>query len=371
MSAVVIGGDGLLLVPTNLQKPEGYSLTATTTLNAAGESITGIGQLHISDRGSSKSLAGAKLWFRTGSVTFADAGTTLRVGIQDLNATGVEDGTFDIYKDIVGGSGLLLNNSWQGHVFDTGSKTVSHGDIIAISFETISRAGADQVLIQYASNQVPSGSKGFPYGTTDTGAGPAKSTTILPIALIEFSDGTYGRIDNAWCWTDPDQDTVSTTSQVGLYFVAPFTGKIDKVVFGVTDAVATTDMVTITVWGTPLGTPTSLATLAVQGQNRASTGTVRNEYFRFPTPISVTAGLEYAITIHATVGAINTSYVNLGTGNSAMRKITALGENWCRCTRTLPSSGAFSTTTTQLPGIGFGYSEIEVGGSSEHAHLFT
>lgn len=372
MALVNIGGEGLLLNPTNTQTPEGYTLTANQICDATGESATAIGQLHISDKGASKSMAGATLWFRTGSSTFANAGSNFRVGIQDLAATGLEDGTFDIYKDFTGGGGVLLSNTWQGHVLNTGSKTVSHGDLIAISFEMTVRAGVDSVGIQYASNSVPASSKGFPYGTVDTGAGPTKSTTVLPIALIQFADGTFGRIDNSWAWTDPDQDTASTTNQTGIYFVAPFTGTIDKVIFGVTDSVATTDMATITFWGTPLGTPTSLATLSVQGQNRATVSAVRNEFFRFPTPISVTAGLEYAITVHTTVGSINTAFVNLGTGNSAMRKITALGENWCRCNRTLPSSSAFSLTNTHLPSIAFAYDSIDVGSSNvEKSFPFT
>lgn len=363
MSAVAIGGEGLLFNPTNTQTPEGYTLTSQTTLDAVGESCAAIGQLHLSDRGTSKSLVGATLWFRTGSgTTLNDAGSNFRVGIQDLGASGFEDGTFDIYKDFTGGGGVLQNNTWQGHVLSTGSKTVSHGDILAICFELTARGGTDSVKIQYPQNSVPAVSSGFPYGTSDTGS-LLKTPTLIPAALLVLSDGTIGRIDNTWSWTDPDQDPVNTTTQTGLYFVAPFTGKIDKVIFGVTDSVATTDMWTITVWGTPLGTPTSLGTYSVQGQNRANTSVVRQEFFRFPTPISVTAGAEYAITAHTTVGTINTAFINLGTGNGSFRKITALGENWCRCTRTIPSSSPFTLTNYHLPSIAFAYSEIDTSSS--------
>lgn len=364
MSIVSIGGEGLLLNPTNTQTPEGYSLTGSQFLDGSGESVTAIGQIHFSDKGASKSLAGATMWFRTHGATFSDGGTNFRIGIQDLAANGLEDGVFDVYKDFTGGGGVLTGNGWQGHVLDQGSKTVSHGDLLAISFELTTRAGSDFVLVSYASNSVPASSKGFPYGTIDSGAGPVKSTSVLPSALLVLADGTIGRIDNAWSWTDPDQGTVNTTTQGGVYFVAPFTGTIDKVIFGVTDSVATTDMVTIEVWGDPLGTPVSIGSMAVQGQNRGSTGSVRNEFFRFPTPIAVTAGLEYAITIHCTVGIINYGFINLGTGNSSFRKITALGETWCRCQRTIPGSDPFTLLDTQLPSIAFAYDTINIGGGS-------
>lgn len=372
MPTVSIGGEGLLLNPTNTQTPEGYTLTAAQLLDATGESFSAIGQLHLSDKSSGKSLTGATLWFRTGPVTFANAGSTFRVGIQDLASTGLEDGTFDIYRDFIGAGGVLLSNTWQGHLLNTaGSKTVSHGDILAIVFEFFARAGADSVQIQYPTNSVPSSTKGFPYGTVDTGSGPAKSTSQTPMALIVFADGEIGRIDNTFCWTDPDQGGVSTTAQAGIYFVAPFTGTLNKVIFGVTDSVATTDMVTITVWEDPLGTPVSIGSLSVNGAYRGGTASVRNEFFTFPQSIPVVAGEEYAITIHCTVGAINYAYINLGTGNSGMRKITALKENWCRCTRTIPGSGPFTLTNTHLPAIAFAYDTIDIGsGSSEKSTPF-
>lgn len=34
-------------------------------------------------------------------MTFANAGTNFRIGIQDVASTGLEDGTFDVYADLV------------------------------------------------------------------------------------------------------------------------------------------------------------------------------------------------------------------------------------------------------------------------------
>ncbi len=98
------------------------------TMDGAGESQAFIGKVFLEAGTGSKTIssAGGKIRWRSGTVTFANAGTNFRIGIQDVASTGLEDGTFDVYADLVGGTDTITGSADQLTAMETGTKTISH-----------------------------------------------------------------------------------------------------------------------------------------------------------------------------------------------------------------------------------------------------
>ena len=172
--------------------------TATSSImNATGESVAFIGRIYIEGEPASNTIssAGGAITFRAGTCTFANAGTNFRVGIQDVAATGLEDGTFDVYADFTGGGGGIASNTWYEKAMTNGSKTLNHLGIYAICFETTTIGGVDSITIaSYGSQNHTGATINFPYRTADTGSGPTRSNAGPFGASIIFDDGTLGWI---------------------------------------------------------------------------------------------------------------------------------------------------------------------------------
>lgn len=340
--------------------PPGDSGVANLAIDAAGESLTFIGRVNLQGgAGSSKTISssGGKIHWHTGITTFADSGTTLRLGIQDVGATGLEDGTFDVHADLVGATDTIAGSSIISTAMESGTKTITHGDLIAISFELISRAGADSIAIRR--NQQ---GRAFPYFTSDTGSGPAKTATQGSCATIEFDDGTVGWIGEYFLFPGFTQTLFqvnSTPDERALIFQVPFPCTVSGVIMNMT-SVASTDNFEVIAYSDPLGTPVAEVTHSFDADLAASAS---QSWFQitFATNLQVTANTKYAIAIRpTTTNTIAVSELVYGTGNEKLLRPTALGENWYSGTRS-NQSGAFSETTTTLPLIGLFLSKFDDG----------
>src|SRR5262249_14397409 len=138
-------------------KPQPSAALAFTsaTIDASGEMVAYIGRAVIQGGpGTTKTLnntGSSAISFRTGTVTWAASGTTVRVGIQDVHATTgpvarpVEDWSTGSppYGDLVQGTDALSSNTWTSRTITAGSRSISHGDLIAVVFDMTTRNGAD------------------------------------------------------------------------------------------------------------------------------------------------------------------------------------------------------------------------------------
>ena len=148
-----------VIFPGHISRIPSTHITRTTnpsgiTLDATGETCFMIGHLMLENPlGGSKTISsagGGSIVWRTGAVTFANASTTFRVGLQDLSTSSAPaqgDGTFDVQAAFTGGGGGVTASSVQTSVMTTGTKTLSHGDKIAISFSMAARGGTDSVVV--------------------------------------------------------------------------------------------------------------------------------------------------------------------------------------------------------------------------------
>ena len=336
---------GTLIYPAQ-EAESATAYQAAATLDAAGESVSIIGRVVLEGGSGSKTIssAGGKIIWRNGGATFANAGTTLRIGINDVVVTtGLEDGTHDVYADLVGGTDTITSNTAYNTAMETGTKTIAHGDIVAVVFEMTARGGADSVIINGLM-----GSYLFPYRTVDTGAGPAKATSALaPMATIIFDDGTYGWIEGNFEHSGTNSANAfgsgSTPDERALIFQVPFKASL-KGAEVMLNAVASGDDFEVVLYSDPLGTPTVVETITADPDIIGSTAGLYKVSF---TAYTLNINTNYAIAVRPTT--TNTIGLNQMDFLAANDRIpTMLGTNWSLGTRT-DQTGAFTQTTTSIP----------------------
>lgn len=339
--------------------PEQYSSTSAT-LNAAGESIAYIGKLYLEGGSGSKTIStsGGKIhWAPPIASTFASASTTLKIGIQDVAATGLEDGTYDVYGELVAGTDTITIPGLQTMAMESGTKTITHGDTVAIVFEMTVRAGADSLAIPYCTV----GDR--PYVTIDTGAGPVIGQGA-GFVTVEFDDGTLGWLEFGWYATNSAVSgtavavgSSSTPDEYALIFQLPFRAQITAVLASIGSLAATDDFELI-LYSDPLGTPTVVETITIDATYTALFSSSTPLIARFANVNLLNANTNYALAIRpTTTNTINVYYYDYGSGNEKLMKPTTLGRNWYLGTRS-DQTGAFTATTYRLPLLGFYLNDI-------------
>lgn len=333
------------------------SITAgNQTMNAVGESCAGIGRLHLTTGiGTSKTISagggGRILWTSGTTQTFSNGSTNLRVGIQDVDgATGLEDGTHDVFGDLTGGTDTIAASTVIDTDMESGTKTIAHGDTIAIVIEMTARGGADSVTAAI-DNSIPSL---LPYGTSDVGAGPTKSALVLPMFTIVFDDGTIGWLgEDSFAWTvaaNTAFNSGSTPDEYCQLVQYPWDFEAAAIVMYL-NAIASTDDFEAILYSDPLGTPSVVETITVDVSTTfANNGGSCFIHLPFTTLRSITRNTRYGIAIRPTT-ANSVQLMQLSLGGAALRAVLPLGTNVSLGTRT-NQSGAFSENTALVPVFG-------------------
>lgn len=347
-----LNGYGKLWTPADVIGGGLAQSVNNTDINATGESMFGIGDIILVDsNGDPVSSAtfdtSGKIHYRTAGVTFANAASTYRFGLQDQAATGLEDTTFDVSADLVGGTDTINANALNAVTMESGSKVLSYGQRICIGVEAISRGGADSVAIVRGSV-----STAFPYCTLDTGSGPAKAS-VAPIFTLEFGNGVIGFLSlDSFAWPVLEQSSQfnsgSTPDEAALIFRLPFLADAMGLMVSLGNLAATDDF-EVHLYRDPLGTPSVIETIA-QDMDLSGTGQA------WERPLTATRRLNpneyYAVALRPTT-ANNLSYprFNLGSGKSILRRPMLFGEHMLLGTRS-NQTDAFATDDTIIPFFG-------------------
>lgn len=354
------------------------SSLALSTLDAAGESRTFIGNVFLEGGSGSKTIssAGGGIRWRTHTTTFSNAGSTVRIGIQDVSG-GLEDGTFDVYTDLVGGTDTIASQSDQFTLMQSGTKTIAHGDLIAVSIELISKGGSDSVTpsaMNLGSNSRSAGMN-FPYITADSGSGPAKNASGAFGCAIEFDDGSLGWINpgilppGAFSTSVTLYGSGSSPDEWAAVFQLPFKCRISGGYVYISSLFAS-DSVEIIFYSDPLGTPVAVETIAVAAADSAS-GASNPYSFMFSTPPVLALNTTYAIAVRATSsGTVSFNYLDFGSGNDKYKKAFPFGGNVTLMGRT-DQTGAFSTIKTYyLPLFGLMIDQLDDGAGGGEGGFF-
>ena len=311
------GSKRILLGPS--QNWQSNTPTATsTTLDAANEAIIMIGRVETSDGGSHTidTSGSSSIAWRTGTTTFANGSTIVKVGIAPAlttagpparasNASDVI--SYDVNASFTGGGGGITTGAWQTSVPTAGTKTIAYGDLVAICIQMTARGGADSVT---AVTHTGSHTMHRPTVTSFTGGSYAAVGGVLPNAFITFADGATG-----WLVGGNIASTVNTrtfnsgdaTKEYGQLYQLPFPMKIYGL-YGWVDPDADTDAV---LYSDPLGTPVSEKTVSIDASVTASAS---GRYFEewFTSPYTTTASQVIAAAYKPGGSNISTYYKTLG-----------------------------------------------------------
>lgn len=332
-------------------------------LDAVGEYVDFIGQVYWDGApGSAKTISNTagKISLRFGAVTFSNPSTNIRIGIQDLDTTtsapGRGDGIYDVQSDLVGGTDTITANTGRQTAVETGTKNITHGQLIAIRVEMTARGGTDSVAVSaYDTNAGQS----YPAVTFNSGS-PTTSGT-LPIALLESDDGTIGWIqgtrfiDNITLRTF-DSGTAGADEYASL-FQSPYQWHVIGICFRGRFAVAS-GIATAILYSDPLGSPVAERQRAIDtdqvGGNSSASNALQEIFFTTSYVLTPNTKIALALQPQSTTGDVAVYELGLGTTINGRSTPFGGGEfdfQWSKGTR-LDGSGAFTESTNDIMLIG-------------------
>lgn len=344
---------GFLLTPVALD-PQRPLTNTSVTIDATDERQSAVGQIWLSTGpGTSKTFDSScfVVWQTDSPVTFANAGTTLRVGVQDVTGgTVTPDGTFDVYADLVGGTDTISAVTLTATQMVTGSKTITHGDTVAIMVHMTARGGSDSVPIARSSASVYS--MPTSYGVI-SGIGSLASA-VPPMALV-FADGTVGWFEGIAPWAfvtgagGPVYNLDSTPDEYALVFQIPAAANALGLFARMSPGSSLADFELI-LYSDPLGTPVA-ERVFTHDAGVLYGGNV--DIVPFTTAYALAANTSYAVALRPLATADVTLYtITIGNASVDLRPRTVLGTNWSTYTRS-GNTGAFgSQDTYTLPLLG-------------------
>lgn len=351
--------------------PANFNTGTATALNAAGEMVAMIGNVYIEGRVSSKTIdtsGSSAIQFRTAGVTLSNGTTALSVGIQDVSAVlgqpGQPDGTFDV-STVITNAAAPTANAWNTFAMTGGTKTLTHGQLIAVVWDMTARGGADSVSITPGANGT---SPGLSYYVTNIDGAGWTIGTALANCVITFSDGTLGYLDFAMpisaALNEQFRD-IDNPDERALVFQVPWNCKVDALWANVGGQSSTASF-NLTLYSDPLGTPASMVSSAVNVQQLgASVSTAKVTVFNLSTEQVLARNTNYAVAIRAT-GATSTRIVGATLGDSSHRTFYPGGTTLTKGTRD-GGSGAFAQTSTILYQFGVRISQFDDGTGSGSA----
>jgi len=284
---------------------------AVGVVDLATEKFAMIGHLYFEGRQSgAKTFSTGSIQWRAGTAVWATSPTAMDIGIQGVTATGPiarPNGTFTVKRTVSAPTGIVTS-SWITTVMNSGSASLTHGDLIAVVWDMTARAGSDSVQITgqnppYVANLVG----GFPItnaylsGAWQT-TGSTGNASKWPDVILVMDDGTMGTIAPTIPFNSQGTEQfLSTTNpdERGLVFQAPFDCTIDGLwAFG-GFADANGDF-NLKFYSNPTsGTPTQLGTVAVQAEQAGQTAN-DSIIYKPITPVNLTKNTDYLVTMEAT-----------------------------------------------------------------------
>jgi len=367
MALVALAGTPLVPIGVGIYQTATSPPSSTSILmDAAAEATIFIGHVVTSDGGSHtiNTTGSSSLGWRTGSATFSDVGTTVKVGLAAVDLTAGPPGraanssnviTFDVSKTLIGGGGGITQNVWQTHVPDAGTKTIANGDLVAFCVQMTARGGADAVNSAFVSGAGHT----FPIVTSYVG-GAYTTALCLPNCVITFSDGALGHLYTSDVFATQGIkvfNSGSSPNEYGQLFNLPFPLRIH----GIYGWVGTSGDVDVVLYSAPLsGSPVAEKTISLDSNSVSST-TGRQAVVLFPTPYTYAAGNDIAVAFKP--GASSVTVYNKTLPDAAYRIVEPFGTTGYGISRT---SGAFVNANSSLEHyyIGLLVGAFEAGGAA-------
>lgn len=321
---------------------------STVALDAATEKFAMLGKITLAGRaaGGTKTISssGGKIHADLGTVTWANGSTSMDVGIQDLTGAN-PDGTFDVKGTVVPGVETLTANAVNTFTMETGSKTITHNQSIAVVWDMTARAGADVVNIGCT---IGPSSIGTPYCKVDT-TGSYAAVARFPNVLIEFDDGTFGwfspylfRTNSVT--TNAFQVGTGTADEYGSRFTLPWACSIEGISLPLAFAGSGSHFF-LNIYSDITGSPSVVVQKNTDALEMGNTSTSDGWMtVNFDTPCACDAGTVYGWSVRPT-SANTVTLTNYTYGSNAQMASLGMGKEAYRMKR-LDNTGAFTLEDT-------------------------
>lgn len=326
---------------------------ASATLDLTGEKVALIGRVCLPAHTGTKTISssGGKIHVYLGTTTWANAGTSMDVGIQDVTGPDA-DGTFDVKATLVPGTETLTGSAVNSIAMETGSKVLTHNQMIAVVFDMTARAGADSVIIRNYSTGGGAGSV-YPYcrfhNATSWGVQNGG-----PNVLIETDDGTMGTIE-PYPFIPDNTTTVSfdsgtaTFDEYGSAFILPWEVAISGITIPVSPESTSSDF-ELCLYTDHLGTPTLVSGFPVTfDASFIASAAIADLWMTitFDGLTTLAKDTYYGWSVRPTTTSnVSIQHINYGTGNNALLAGLLCGsENFL--IKRLNNTGAFTEVTDQ------------------------
>jgi hypothetical protein len=323
---------GLWMPPFGVTYPPAAT---STVIDASGEKVAWVGQVFTPNRGSKNIQT---VGFLPGAITAA-GGSNMRLSLQNVDTTTGfpfrPDGTQDQTVD------FLISAPTASTWYQTGNlsatRTVAHGDLIAVVLEFETFAGADVFNVQNLStSSTLNGNWGLSHFTASWG-----KINVMPNVVLGFDDGSFGTLSaGAFPFASLTTDTISSSStpdEVALRFTVPFACKLDGAWIAFSSAAAGRNFDVVLYEGT-----SALATVPIDADTtNATAGTVYLVHFAEQTLAPSTV---YYVAAKPTTTGNGVAY-SYTVSNANHFQAAAGGTEWHFASRS--DAGAWSATTTK------------------------
>jgi hypothetical protein len=337
-----------VMLPAPTLGAYGPPALASTVIDASAEKVAWIGPVLTPNRGSKNVQT---VGFLPGAITSA-GGSTMRLSLQNVDtATGNPprpDGTQDQTVDFLASAPTASTFYTTGNLSAT--RSVAHGEMLAVVLEFQSFAGADVFNVQ----NITVGSSII--GSTSVSLFTASwaAVGVAPNVILGFDDGSFGTLGAqaypAATLTSDSVNTGTTPDEVALAFTVPFSCKVDGAWFSFNPAAATRNFDVILYDGT-----SALVTVSVDAETVKISQSLFSVHFAEQT---LSPGTSYYLAIKPTTASSGTLYGTTVTNANhfqAMAGGTAF--SWAQRT----DAGAWSPTTTKRPFMGIIISALDDG----------
>lgn len=372
MSMVALDGAPLVLMGGCVTGgfPQAPTLQTAATMDAANENCIFFGRIITEDGGSHTidTTGSSSIGWRAGAITFANAGTTLKVGLATMDMTtgpapravNVADViTFDVSRSYTSAAPPSAS-AWIESVPTSGTKTIANGDLVAVCLQMTARGGVDSVINQAAGSLATTL---FP-GCTAFAGGSYTNGTRQPNAVITFSDGTLGFFEDGFVASvSPTAQSYNNTSnpkEYGNLFQFPFPVNV----YGIrgTIQIGASADAELVLYSDPLGTPAAEKTVTIDANVVSITGSAGLYAVNFPSPYVLAANTPVAAILKpTTANNVAQSYKTFNA--AAHQKADMLGANCYAINR---NTGAFAAQNSSKDRFALGLlvGAFDAGGTS-------
>ncbi len=252
----------------------------------------------------------------------------IRCSFQDVNTTtGLPDGTPDQSATIASGA---QSAGWTNPGDFSGTRTVTAGDVICCVIENPSFTASDSFAV---GSYTFTSTQGLPYAVNGTGT---KQGTSMPIVVLRYDDGTYECLFGAEYWpvstvTNLSYQADTTPDEAGMAFTVDLGYTLSGIACRIAPSAGASVTYVLNVYDSG---GSVLSTQTLDNDIGSSPSAVR--YFHFPltSPLTLTAGALYRVTLSPVSTTSGLALYYGGFASAALMDVIEFGSDWYMTTRT-------------------------------------